>query len=148
MKATELRIGNYVNIKEEAKKNLFDTCSLLEAQVKYLNENQLFKVASVDEDQVRLYLENEEVEFNFDEIEPVELTSEIIKYFGFEGQPSDFYKDKLSICLKGSDSFHKEGRVYFNSWCIKEKQIKYLHKLQNLFFSLTEEELASDSAQL
>ena len=71
----------------------------------------------------------------------IPLTEEWLLKFGFIGQPCGYTKDKLSVCLKGSDSFHKAGRTYYNSWAILEKQPTYVHQLQNLYFALTNKEL-------
>ncbi len=77
----------------------------------------------------------------FDCLEPIPLTEEILLKCGFKLSHKGFTYDKkrLSICLP-CDSY-KNGRVYFNSWCISEKSIDSLHQLQNLYFSLTNEEL-------
>ena len=71
----------------------------------------------------------------------IPLTEDWLKEFGFNGQPCNYAKDKLSVCLKDSDSFHKAGRTYYNSWAILEKQPTYVHQLQNLYFALTGKEL-------
>ena len=73
--------------------------------------------------------------------EPIPLTEEILLKCGFKLSHKGFTYDKkrLSICLP-CDSY-KNGRVYFNSWCISEKSIDSLHQLQNLYFALTNEEL-------
>ena len=41
---------------------------------------------------------------------------------------------------------YKEGRTYFNSWCINDWQPEYVHQLQNLYFALTGEELTTHKA--
>jgi len=71
---------------------------------------------------------------------PIQLTEEWLLRFGFDEQPFTYDKDKLSICLSGSQ--YKNGRTYFNSWCILESQPMFVHQLQNLYFALTNQELA------
>lgn len=71
----------------------------------------------------------------------IPLTEQWLIDLGFIRQPFDYTKDKLSVCLKDSDSFHKAGRTYYNSWAIIEKQPTYVHELQNLYFALTGSEL-------
>jgi hypothetical protein len=74
---------------------------------------------------------------------PITLTEEWLLKFGFSNGISKggftFDKCKLSIHLKSYS--YPNGRTYFNSWCILEKQIEYVHQLQNLYFALTDEEL-------
>jgi hypothetical protein len=66
---------------------------------------------------------------------PIPLTEDILVKLGFETPKGiiSFNKNKLSIYLG--------GRTYYNSWAILEESPKYVHQLQNLFFSLTGEEL-------
>ena len=76
-------------------------------------------------------------------IQPIPLTEEWLVKFGFEDGPSKggfaLTKNKLSIHLP--DISYPQGRTYFNSWCIIDHSVKYVHQLQNLYFSLTGEEL-------
>lgn len=75
--------------------------------------------------------------------EPIPLTEEWLIKFGFESINTHglvtFDKGRLSIHLPCSH--YKNGRTYFNSWCIIEHSVKYVHQLQNLYFALTGEEL-------
>jgi hypothetical protein len=71
--------------------------------------------------------------------EPISLTEEILIKAGFAKSDFSYDLQKLSIHLPSN--FYKNGRTYFNSWCIKEGVPKSLHELQNLFFALTGEEL-------
>ena len=77
----------------------------------------------------------------FTSFKPIPLTEEILLKCGFKLSHKGFTYDKkrLSICLP-CDSY-KNGRVYFNSWCISEKSIDSLHQLQNLYWCLCGEEL-------
>ena len=115
MKAQELKIGNWVNYLD------------LPIQVDGIDDVDVFNSQTGE---IPLHC-----------IFPIPLTEEWLLKFGFEGSPSDYKKEKLSITLKGSDVYHIKGRVYFNSWAIIEEQLKYVHQLQNLFFALTGEEL-------
>ena len=117
MKANELRIGNCI-------------CKSLQSG----NGRKLFQKINAHD---LLRIEDDKL-FNY---EPIPLTEEILLKCGFKLSHKGFTYDKkrLSICLP-CDSY-KNGRVYFNSWCISEKSIDSLHQLQNLYFSLTNEEL-------
>jgi len=75
---------------------------------------------------------------------PIDITEDWLIRLGFEKSNNNtrfytFDKDKLSIHLKSEQ--YKNGRTYFNSWCIIDKQIESVHQLQNLYFALTNKEL-------
>ena len=70
-------------------------------------------------------------------LKPIPLTEEWLFKFGFDNK---FNKGKINIIPKGRLGY-KNGRTYFNSWTILEKQPDYVHELQNLYFALTGEEL-------
>jgi hypothetical protein len=116
MEARELRIGNLVKYKGD-----------------------IHPVTSIDSTINWVYL-NENIDCSLYSIEPVILTEEWILKFGFE------YVDYAgSYCYKDHliDETH-EGFV-FNLFCSNDKdcivKIKYVHQLQNLYFTLTGEEL-------
>lgn len=79
-----------------------------------------------------VYLQNGEMEFN-----PIPLTKEWLLKFGFDKK---FNKGKITVIPNGRLNY-ENGRTYFNSWTIMEKQPEYVHQLQNLYFALTGEEL-------
>ena len=112
IKVNELRIGNIVSNGESVVVKLF-----------------------------MLYTGLDEFYVDYD---PIELNEDWLLKFGFiESNNTEFHtydKDKLSIHLKSKQ--YANGRTYFNSWCIIEKQIKHVHQLQNLYFALTGEELS------
>lgn len=70
-------------------------------------------------------------------INPIPLTEEWLLKFGFDNK---YNKYKFTIIPKGILNY-ENGRTYFNSWTILEKQPDYVHELQNLYFALTGEEL-------
>jgi len=124
MKAQELRIGNYV----------WDD----------YGGNMI--IHQISNDLVDCKKENHLPSGRFDlsSIKPIVIDGNWLMKLGFEKSNNNtrfhtFDKDKLSIHLK-SDQY-KNGRTYFNSWCIIDKQIDYVHQLQNLYFALAGEEL-------
>ncbi len=70
---------------------------------------------------------------------PIPLTPKILEKAGFRYKNFTHNLNKLSICLPGNS--YKDGRTYFNSWCIIEGIPNSLHQLQNLYFALTGTEL-------
>ena len=65
----ELRIHNLVSITEAARKELFD-CN------EVLFEENTHRVSGLDIDELRLFIDSMEVEFDYSQIEPIELTGE------------------------------------------------------------------------
>lgn len=76
-----------------------------------------------------------------DKLIPVELSPELLEACGFEKDDQGFHNlGKVSINMPGINGYAK-GRLYFNSWFIKEPP-KYLHELQNVVHALTGSELS------
>jgi len=115
MKASELRIGNYV----------------------YHNHSIGMKLPAQ-------ITEGKDIDM-FEELKPIQLTEEWLLKFGFEKKiwkvkKSIYFElDKIEILLE--DSFYKNGVTYFKSNMLFEYFPKYVHQLQNLYFALTNDEL-------
>jgi hypothetical protein len=144
MKATELRIGNLVNINEETRIDNTNELPLI---------NPLFKIERIDEDgEIIIYSEinNLHIHCDLESIQPIPLTEEWLFKFGFHLRDGFSNTFKLNIekhqydCSEITYS-EKEGLLRFSNG--KEKgttlipHIKHVHQLQNLYFSLTGEEL-------
>ena len=127
MEAKELRIGNYIQ-------------GYLEPPISEWIETTVYL------ETLRAILKSPETHG----YRPIPLTEEWLIRFGFKSMPSkamtvSFDKNKLQIVLAGN-FMYKEGRTYFNSWCINDWQPEYVHQLQNLYFALTGEELTTHKA--
>jgi hypothetical protein len=123
MKANELRVGNYIS--------LLGIDKQVEGIANLRNRRDMYWITCKDIVDVKII-----------HFKPILLTEEWLLKFGFEKekiQLTTYTKIKLSITLKTNE--YVSGRTYFNSWCILEKQIEYVHQLQNLYFALTGEEL-------
>ena len=127
MKATELRIGNYVFHKENVLRitNIIDFCVNMEFGEQSGERNS---------------------EIDIDEISPIPLTPELLEKCGF-GQGKTISPKWLTenlarfsikvIVDEGYITIHKDcDRMFFSFG-----SIEYLHQLQNLVFTLTGEEL-------
>jgi len=64
----------------------------------------------------------------------IPLTEERISNLGFVSSGFTYDKGKLSVCMRGGQ--YENGRTYFNSWAILERQPDYVHQLQTLNFAL------------
>jgi len=103
--------------------------------VRMPSSNELIVITAMDIQDIQSNLKNRL---------PVILNQEILLKCGFVNSiennlMSSYDLDKLSIVLPCK--LYTDGRVYFNSWAILEKSMKYLHQLQNLYFALTGTEL-------
>jgi len=108
MKANELRIGNYVK------------------QENQTNTNDYWKIRHLSETD------------NLDNLEPIPLTEQWLKDFGFQEMfPSCFKKKEWKV------NFMPDGIIYFLQWNTFNRlaEIKYVHQLQNIYFAVTELEL-------
>ena len=121
----ELRMGNLVGYK--------------------FGEDEIYAIRSFDEEHVSL---KDNISFDYigyDEIEPLEITPFILKKLGFYIVSDNEYKTRFDILEDGrfdyilvkhnlsTSAIRFEGSSLFN--------IKHVHQLQNLYFSLTGREL-------
>lgn len=127
IKATELRIGNFV---------MFDKGT------EYHNVQGVFNPAHAKERIIQL--EGNFVSNREEQLFGIPLTVEILVKTGFE-LANDNYHGYLSKPFKGGrirlcKSAEDKRNWYWNNGCWVTV-IQYLHELQNLYFSLTGEEL-------
>jgi hypothetical protein len=116
MKASELRIGNYID---------------------YTTEREIVTMQTTYE-YIRL-IHNGNKNFK-----PIKLTEDWLLKFGFKYslRLDDFmFKDKNDIFEMQP---YKKGFLNSVLWCDNEilQELKYVHQLQNLYFALTGEELS------
>lgn len=72
----------------------------------------------------------------------VPLTEDWLVKFGFTNKSHSRHYDLGKITIAIADSIHVNGRVYYNSWAIRECTPKSVHQLQNLYYLLTGEKLS------
>jgi len=97
-------------------------------------------------------------DWDADYLEPVELTPEILEAAGFGYNGNDkcfgYVNETEGILIELGDYYEDDGRAVFyynlpyidNSTCIA--YCKHLHQLQNLYFTLTGQELQIDLQKL
>jgi len=116
MKAKDLRIGNLVNITDEMQQELWDCAEIC-------TENKPLEISMIENTEARLFIENDDFEFNYEDLIPIELTEEwLIKF------------EKISWLSKDNDGFF----YWFNG---EKKYIKFVHVLQNTYFCIELKEL-------
>ncbi len=128
LKAVELRIGNLVCITDLAKHDVWETCGL-----EGLNESS-HVVASFDADELNLVIDNSEVEFGYNEVEPIELTEEWLVKLGFNG-------DSLDAGHNDIVWFNNHVGIKGMLGVVKPVECRYVHQLQNIFYAFTGKEL-------
>jgi hypothetical protein len=125
MKASELRIGNWVNHQE----------------------HKCVRVTDIDSKNIGYDWHDGDRSgwYDIDDFKPIQLTEEWLVKFGFEKKYQTFEFKGLNI----------DGTVVhfsFDKWCSEydiencdfieiPAECKYVHQLQNLYFALTNEEL-------
>ena len=127
MKATELRIGNWVKMKKSDPIENYQISAILEKGVNSGSVGMLYEI-----------------------IEPIPLTEEWLERFGFE-KDEEYDEgglvDYRMTLMKGSLEFVS----FWNSeqlTGVNQPQtgidVEYVHQLQNLYFALTGQELQTD----
>lgn len=143
IKANELRIGNWVsNIKTEDFSQFFASVISIEKDCVQISRNP------DDEAGMNVFLDD------VHGIEPISLTPEILENCGFvctSTQLNYFRKylnegskaDSCLVKMEFGDLGVTAWVAFVNRWTMNEfyVRVKYLHQLQNLYFTLTGEEL-------
>lgn len=120
IQASELRIGNHV-----------------------LHHNERWEINAIDGscDQVDLYNNDHRSDVDCDFLEPIPLSPSILEACGFVELNGGY----LSPLFKAGRILIKDNKWFNGCW---NTDIKYLHRLQNLWHSLTETELPIDTTKL
>ena len=121
MKASELRIGNYLQHPERG----------------------LIIVRGIETDFDDLNRENTVNDFAVSELLPVPLTEEWLLKFGFKDDEPHTYinLDEHSVMSIQFDQYKKIISLFSAGAHYYLLEIKYVHQLQNLYFSLTGQDL-------
>ena len=116
MKATELRIGNYIN-------EVFIVDGIMKGTV-YGSSTERHQITS----------------YRYSQIKPIQLTEQWFKDFGFEQFSSyKLYNKGFFQVDKTAKEQDESGYWFFiNSYPVN---VVYVHQLQNLYFALTGREL-------
>lgn len=137
LKANELRLNNLVTLNHKVREELFH--NQIHAQ------NEYFEVLTIYSDgDILLKLDDENVELDVKEIEPIPLTEEWLLKFGFEKEfDGSFKKGFIAIFIDKRFNKNVFLQTSENSkdWFGVDLKIQFVHQLQNLYFALTNKEL-------
>ena len=124
MKASELRIGNYI---------------------KYSEDGVIFTIGSIDEKGYTVQNDEETTWIEEYEFESIPLTEEWLLKLGFTRHHADYFNDVIYIKNVPNNNEFEWGlypnKIGSGIQVKNGKLLKYVHQLQNLYFSLTGEEL-------
>jgi len=136
MKASELRIGNYVMIKNELLPN-YKNQPLIVTSIQQRNDRDFPNSKSV----ISCYVDKHNSVSQFDEfIRPIQLTEEWLLKFGFvKDLENNIYLNVNSNAFLCWQNNRIELLDDENNKCISF--CNYVNQLQNLYFALTGEEL-------
>jgi len=120
MKAAELRLGNFITIKHQT--------------------HNLIEIRQIFEDAVSA--KGNRLGLGLDVVEPIPLTEEWLLKFGFDGKGRVFSKGDYGFDLGITPFFlQKLDSIELQKTIWVRTEVKHVHQLQNLYFSLTGEEL-------
>ena len=141
IKASELRIGNLV-IWNPKLSNSASTLSALQIEVVAILSDKIFYVFPNIENRVEPF-EDDVAQFGerfktVEELEPITLTAEVLELSGFIKEGGLLSSKNYE---KGPLKLKHNGTAFQISDLPKSNSISSLHQLQNLYFSLTGEEL-------
>jgi hypothetical protein len=114
MKATDLRIGNWVNLYDDYNSEVTGLT----------NTNKVWCVNNPH---------NENCAWNPDKIKPIPLTEGWLKKLGFEKALNGWWDETENWCCNNND-FYLGAKMFL-------AKVDYVHQLQNLYFALTGKEL-------
>ena len=134
MNVNELRIGNYVFLNHETDSN---NPSPGEIAAILLNKRVIYRAAIND---------GQNIECSFDEIKPIPITSDwLINKLGFKDNGGGYFQHTdfnfFLYYVEEDDYYDCYKQVPANDDTGDIKGLQHIHKLQNLFFELFDEEL-------
>lgn len=128
IQASELRIGNLVNFRDE---------------------DHVFEITEIHKLGIGVKDSEQETWIEYDCFDPIPLTKEWLVRFGFDSKIIIYYKpDNPSLAIKLWDHEATPNVKYILFWeniVIRDLEVFYVHQLQNLYFALTGEELTIKS---
>ena len=131
MKAQELRIGNLVTLNEEQRQELWN--NQIHAQ------NDFFEVKTIYSDNdISLELDDEIVDISENDVDGILLDEKWLIKAGLQknnGYPYKFLNGFIKI----------RNGIYFYKYYNLDIELKYVHQLQNLYFTLTGSELSFET---
>lgn len=131
MRENDLRLRNFVSITEDAKKEMWENEIDFES-------NDFFIVTCLEINELKIYINGSYIEFDYKDIVPIKVDDKILNIFGWEWKivHQGFHNGEFKIVERYKNGY----ALIFGDELIP---FKYLHQLQNIFYTLKEEELSS-----
>jgi hypothetical protein len=102
--------------------------------VKYINDDTIFEVVEIDDLGIRVKNEEQTTWIEYDSFEPIRLTDKWYPMLGFEEKNIGYFHKNDTIITTEHQVYFGDGEV----WVGEKYQV---HRLQNLYFELENEEL-------
>ena len=138
MKSTDLRMGNFVQIKEHLKGEIAKDCYINTDKLPLLDFSEIVLICK---DQIHLNIEKEEIEFDYTEIEPILLNEKWLEKFGFDKVTNLNPKIRNYEYMYRKDGYHLGSDFLFH-FMSGNKKINFVHELQNSYKENIGEELS------
>jgi hypothetical protein len=137
---TELRIGNLIcwnprliNPNATLPAMPVRVSAILQDKIGYTSPNYEHRVEPFEDDKLQMEMPYR----SLNELEPLTLTTEILKGANFKKESGSLFKHKgheLYFDVKKNTGFYLKKKFSFNN-------LSYVHHLQNIYFTLTGNEL-------
>jgi hypothetical protein len=144
MEAKDLRIGNFVNLKNwQDEISIFGDFEISQSQLDDLiyKGHGFATILGIIKNEVEISAYGCDLDYyNFKEILPIHLTEEWLLKFGFIKIEKHhvFYISTINPMFKFCPDIHSAA---WDNQMLRRVKIQYVHQLQNFFFALTGEEL-------
>lgn len=133
MKASELRIGNYVDL-------------INRSHHIHLPYGGIFKVGPIEFFKAKLYdadknfaIQGSHIDADIKDLSPIPITTEWLEKFGFGEDVTNYeWRTNNGFCI---DTFSDIPGFWLLSSYRENTKVQYVHQLQNLYFALTGTEL-------
>jgi len=134
--AKELRIGSLINVNHQVRIDNTEELLLI---------NPTFIIEKIDEDgDIIIYseFENLHISCNLEDIEPIPITEDVlVKLEKIEKKADGLFILKLPFNYEIRIIEGKKGYTFWVQNTMISASIDHIHQLQNLYFTLTNEEL-------
>ena len=134
METKELRIGNYLQLTETSRQELWDCCEVR-------TESNVGNVDWINENEIGICVEGESFEFEINDIEPIPLIEEWLVKSNAKRINDNFQSYILERFILTWKSAYKYWYVMDSESLTYLTKIEFVHEWQNFYFVMQGEEL-------